>query len=97
MRALSQLTELAGLRFELGRANVWSMKKAKAIELLGGTVGSAARAIGVTSSAVTQWPDELPDRLSDRVLAAIARRFLAPATLGETEFPPAKGKVRDAA
>lgn len=53
------------------------MLKQKAIELLGGTVTAAARAVGVTPSAVTQWPEELPPRIADRVQAAIARRAFA--------------------
>lgn len=53
------------------------MLKSTAIEALGGTVTSAARAIGVTPSAVSQWPEVLPGRISDRVLAALARQNLA--------------------
>ncbi len=51
------------------------MEKARAIELFG-SVGALADAVGVTSSAVTQWPDVLPDRLEDRVVAALARTRL---------------------
>jgi hypothetical protein len=50
------------------------MNKITAIELLGGTVTAAAIAIGTTSSAISQWPDDLPPRLADRVLAACMRR-----------------------
>ena len=50
------------------------MKKSEAIELLGGTVSAAAEAIGITRSAVSQWPEELPDPIRDRVQAAIWRR-----------------------
>ena len=49
------------------------MDKTKAIELLGGTVGSAAEAIGINSQAISQWPDTLPPRLVDRVIAARLR------------------------
>lgn len=49
------------------------MKKAEAIEHLGGSVASAAKAIGVTYQAVNQWPDELPRRIVDRVQAALWR------------------------
>lgn len=62
------------------------MKKAHALKLLGGSVADAAAAIGVSSSAVSQWPDELPDRIADRVLAALARKHLPPEILGEV--PP---------
>ncbi len=50
------------------------MLKQTAIDLLGGTVTAAADAIGITGSAVTQWPDELPPRIADRVMAALYRR-----------------------
>jgi len=49
------------------------MKKCDAISLLGGTVTDAAKAIGINRQAVTQWPDVLPPRIVDRVLAAVAR------------------------
>ena len=49
------------------------MKKTQAIELLGGSVGSAAKSIGINSQAISQWPDTLPPRLADRVIAALAR------------------------
>lgn len=50
------------------------MLKSKAIELLGGTVASAAKEIGVTYQAIDKWPDELPPRIADRVLAAVVRK-----------------------
>lgn len=53
------------------------MKKTEAIDKLGGTVADAARACGITPSAVSQWPDELPRRIEDRVIAAIVRREAA--------------------
>lgn len=46
------------------------MTKQEAIELLGGTQVAVARAIGITPQAVAQWPDPLPARLADRVIAA---------------------------
>lgn len=76
------------------------MNKQKAIDLLGGTVSAAAAAIGVTPSAITQWPDELPSRLVDRVHAALARKHLPAEMLG-TEgalpVPTARKERRDAA
>jgi len=54
------------------------MHKAKAIELLGGTTASAAKEIGISYQAVDKWPDELPARIADRVLAAVARKRLGP-------------------
>lgn len=49
------------------------MLKTDAIQLLGGTATSAAEAIGITPQAVFDWPDELPPRIEDRVLAALYR------------------------
>lgn len=53
------------------------MTKTEAIQLLGGTVSAAAQAIGVSSSAVSLWPDELPARIADRVQAALWRQAQA--------------------
>ena len=53
------------------------MKKLQALELLGGTVAKAAEAIGINSQAISQWPDELPPRLADRVIAACVRSGIA--------------------
>ena len=53
-----------------------AMTKQQAIRALGGTVAAAARRVGVTGSAISQWPDDLPPRLEDRVLAALAREHL---------------------
>ena len=53
------------------------MEKQKAIELLGGTVAAAASAIGVNSQAISQWPSNLPPRLTDRVIAACVRTGVA--------------------
>jgi hypothetical protein len=50
------------------------MLKTKALELLGGTVSTAASAIGISYQAVDKWPDVLPDRIADRVYAAYARK-----------------------
>ena len=49
------------------------MLKTQAIELLGGTVTSAADAIGVSYQAIVKWPPELPPRIVDRVQAALWR------------------------
>lgn len=59
------------------------MKKHDAIQLLGGTVTLAAEAIGIKSQAVSQWPDELPPRLVDRVQAALWRLHHSTAPLPE--------------
>jgi len=49
------------------------MNKQIAIKLLGGSVASAAETIGVTYQAVNKWPEELPQRIVDRVFAAFVR------------------------
>lgn len=70
------------------------MQKSKAIELLGGTVAAAANAIGVTYQAVDKWPDILPDRIADRVLAVQARKHLSAELIGAEDVPaPADGAV----
>jgi len=50
------------------------MFKAQAIELLGGDVGTAARAMGVTYQAVKKWPDKLPPRIEQRVHGVLSLR-----------------------
>lgn len=70
------------------------MRKATALARLGPTMTDLARNIGVTRSAVHQWPDELPKRIEDRVLAALARKHLPPELLGDVAAPappPAAG------
>jgi hypothetical protein len=51
-----------------------AMDKSEAIRLLGGSNTTAAAEVGVTPQAVSQWPDPLPPRIADRVLAALARK-----------------------
>jgi DNA-binding transcriptional regulator YdaS (Cro superfamily) len=62
------------------------MKKSEAFELLSCSLTELAELVGVTPSAVSQWPEVLTDRLADRVLAVLARRHLSPELVGE---PPA--------
>lgn len=64
------------------------MKKSDATDLLGGTPTAAAEAIRITYQAYSQWPEELPARLSDRVQAAIARRLLPADALGVVSQDP---------
>lgn len=49
------------------------MTKQEAIDLLGGTSANAARLIGISTAAIAQWPQELPPRIEDRVIAALVR------------------------
>lgn len=66
------------------------MNKHTAITLLGGSVAAAAEAIGITSAAVSQWPDTLTPKLVDRVQAALARKHLPAEVLGaEASVPEA--------
>lgn len=59
------------------------MLKTTAIRLLAcKTKGEAARLIGIGDASFSLWPDALPLRLSDRVLAVQARRYLPPYLLG---------------
>jgi hypothetical protein len=53
------------------------MNKKKAIDMLGGSVTKAAKAIGILPQAVSMWPDILTPRISDRVHAAHARQVAA--------------------
>lgn len=48
------------------------MDKTRAIELFGGQ-HETAEAIGCTWQAVHKWPDPLPRRIADRVIAAAVR------------------------
>lgn len=48
------------------------MEKSRAIEHFG-SVLSLAQAIGIQHQAVYDWPDTLPPRIADRVLAAVVR------------------------
>jgi hypothetical protein len=69
------------------------MKKSRALELLGGSVGAAAKSIGrISSAAISQWPEELPPRIEDRVLAALARKHLPPEMIGEASAASVDGR-----
>lgn len=73
------------------------MRKDKAIELLGGSVAAVAKAIGISYQAVEKWPDELPDRIADRVVAAVARRHLPPELIGADGAPEVPAPTQQAA
>ena len=61
--------------------NIHPMSKADAIAIFG-TAAELSRAIGVTRSAIAQWPDRLDQGQSDRVVGAAVR-------LGLTDRLPA--------
>jgi hypothetical protein len=65
------------------------MDKAEAIRLLGGTLTSAAEAIGISKQAVEKWPDPLPPRIADRVYAVLARKHLPAELLPATDHAQA--------
>lgn len=48
------------------------MNKLAAIEFFGG-VAKTADAIGIKPQAVSDWPEDLPARIADRVIAAAVR------------------------
>lgn len=50
------------------------MLKTQAIELLGGSITAAAKAIGISYQAVDKWPDDLPPRIADRVYAVWGKK-----------------------
>lgn len=59
------------------------MRKDKAIAKLGGSISAAAKKVGVSYKAIHEWPDKLPPRIADRVLAAVARDRLPPEELAD--------------
>lgn len=49
------------------------MTKREAIQLFGNRQKNLAKALGITSGAISQWPDELPTKYADWVTGARAR------------------------
>jgi hypothetical protein len=62
------------------------MRKTTAFVLLGPAVRDVAEAIGCSGSAVRQWPEQLPRRIEDRVLAAWARKNMPEALREQLEL-----------
>lgn len=54
------------------------MTKTDAIKIFGTTVTEMARALGITRSAASQWPEELRQEQMDRVIGAAVRLGLRP-------------------
>lgn len=52
--------------------NTQIVTKAKALSLFDNP-SDLARAIGIRPQAIYKWPDRLPARISDRVIAALVR------------------------
>lgn len=53
------------------------MLKSEALQLLGGSLKSAAKHIGITPQAISGWPEELTPSIRDRVQAALWRESVA--------------------
>ncbi len=55
------------------------MTKSDVLKLFGGSVTGAADGLGITHSAVSQWPDTgpLPEKVQQRVQAYLFRRLPA--------------------
>lgn len=70
------------------------MNKAKALSIFGGPA-KTAEAVGVSTSAISQWPDQLPEILADRIIAAVARKE-SPALVKRVERLAGKGVKRKA-
>lgn len=69
----------------------YRMLKTEAIKLFEGSIAQLSEEVGVSYRAVHKWPDVLPDRISDRVQAALWRRehgMKRPAPIRRTK-PPA--------
>ena len=49
------------------------MRKSQAKQVFGGTLAEMADALGVTASAISQWPEELSLEQTDRVTGAAVR------------------------
>lgn len=68
------------------------MLKSIAIKMLGATTDEAGRRVGCSGAAIRKWPDELPPRLVDRVIAAAVRaqfeRTTVSALTGRITLPP---------
>lgn len=56
------------------------MKKLEAAKLFGGTQSALARALNLTRSRISQWPDDLDQAKIDRVIGAAIRLGKLPAT-----------------
>ncbi|MFA6180587.1 Cro/CI family transcriptional regulator [Acidithiobacillus sp.] len=61
--------------------NLVSMEKKEALRVFS-TASALARAVGVTRSAVSQWPEKLTARVGDRVIAAALRSGINPEIFG---------------
>ncbi|WP_035213698.1 helix-turn-helix domain-containing protein [Achromobacter marplatensis] len=73
------------------------MKKARAIEMLGGgSIPATASTLGISYQGVRQWPEELPPKIADRVFAAFVRLHPSDWQSIWPDLVPAKGGNRHA-
>ena len=66
---------VSSLNINLAMTNS-DMTKAEAVQLFGNK-NRLAIAVGISRQAISQWPDILPARLADRVIAAASRKGIA--------------------
>ena len=70
------------------------MQKTQALGIFG-TAKSLADALGVTPSAVSQWPERLPSRLADEIVGAALRcRLVTPERAAELARDTDAGAAR---
>lgn len=70
------------------------MNKKQAIGYFGG-VCATARAIGISDAAVSQWPDVLSQKISDRVIAAMVRNGMDVSGFADTAPAAANQQVSE--
>lgn len=58
--------------------------KQEAIRIFGGTMKAVGDALGISRQAVYQWPEELPQDTSDRLVGAAIRLKLLPPRLPDS-------------
>jgi hypothetical protein len=62
--------------------------KQEAIQIFGGSMRAVGDALGISRQAVYQWPEELPQDTSDRLLGAAIRLNLLPPNQGRRVCEP---------
>lgn len=58
--------------------------KQEAIRIFGGTMKAVGDALGISRQAVYQWPEDLPQDTSDRLVGAAIRLKLLPPGLSDS-------------
>lgn len=70
--AVAECKDAKWLALRLGACSNRVMTKTDAIKLFGSR-SACADAVGITPQGVSAWPEELPRRIEDRVIAAVVR------------------------